>query len=402
MKSPGRTPKSSRRPKGLGSVYPYGDGYRGYVTIAGRRIYRFGTRMKEVEDALLAARLEYKETGRPPEQTRGRSKRSATHAAMNFEAFAENWIQRHSIRIRPSTEIEYRRLLTNHINPVIGAIPLTSIRFSDVDDVIVCGLRKGLARGTLAHLKTLMNLVMKAAWNEGLITDNPVPRVELPPAPASKVEAMPLEAIEPILAAAKQRSWSEYARRYIAMHYGLRRGEIVALTWRDLNRETKELSIEHSITRDFTGEVIGETKTPKGRRTLMIGDELIEILDEVQKEQETARLRFLSKGGRRFNPDGLIFTTRTGKKITKGSDLRSWDLTRKAAGYPNVRLHDARHMVASEMVAHGTDIASVSGLLGHADSGFTLRRYVHRSAGDAGDAGAVIAHRAGRDRSPGS
>lgn len=394
--------KNSRRPKGLGSVYPYGDGYRGYVTIEGRRIYRFGSRIREVEDALLAARLEHMQTGRLPEQAGKQPKGPSAHAVINFETFAESWIKRHSVRIRPSTEIEYRRLLAIHINPVIGAVPLESVRYSDVDDVIVCGLRKGLARGTLAHLKTLMNLVMKAAWNEGLITDNPVPRVELPPAPASKIEAMPLEAIEPILAAAKQRSWSEYARRYIAMHYGLRRGEIVALTWRDLNRETKEVSIEHTITRDFTGEVIGETKTPKGRRTLSIGDELIEILDEVQEEQEAARSRFLAKGGRRFNPDGLIFTTRTGNKITKGSDLRSWDLTRKAAGYPNVRLHDARHMVASEMVAHGTDIASVSGLLGHADPGFTLRRYVHRSAGDAGDAGAVMAQRAGRERSPGS
>ena len=393
---PAKTTRTrSRRSKGQGSVYPYGDGFRGYVTIRGTRIYRFGKRIRDVEDALLAARLEYKATGRLPESTRGHSPKPRTHAEMSFAAFAANWIDRHSVRIRASTEMEYRRLLKNHINPVIGALALTRIRFSDIDDVVVRGIQRGLARGTLGHLKTLMNQVFKAAWNEGLVSENPVPRVQLPPATPSEIDSMPLDAVEPILIAA-QRSWSEYGRRFIAMHYGLRRGEILALKWRGVDRDAKQLRVEESVTRGFNGEVVGETKSAKGRRTLRIGDELIDILDKVRQEQDIQRTRFEVKGGRDFNSAGLIFTTRTGRRITKGSDWRSWDITRTAAGYPDVRLHDARHMVASEMVAHGVDIASVSGLMGHQDSGFTLRRYVHRSAADAGDAGAVIASRSGR------
>jgi len=158
----------------------------------------------------------------------------------------------------------------------------------------------------------------------------------------------------------------------VAVTTGLRRGELVALYWDDVDLEKGILQVRHNLTWVYgMGYVVGEPKSKKGRRKIALPDVVMAALKEHKVKQEQARIEM----GEKWRGYGLIFSNVYGGYFNPG---RVWTLFKqllKRAGLPDVRFHDLRHGVATVLLAAKMDLKAVSELLGHSSVAITVDIY---------------------------
>ena len=148
---------------------------------------------------------------------------------------------------------------------------------------------------------------------------------------------------------------------------GLRRGELLALLWTDLDVENMTISVSKQVNR-INGElVVSQPKTSNSIRKLAIPQRAVELLVEERAKHPHSPYLFVSpKTGTMFDPDSFRHTH---EKILK------------AISAEHIRFHDLRHTFATLSLKYGVDIKTLSGALGHYDAGFTLSTYTHATEG---------------------
>ena len=170
----------------------------------------------------------------------------------------------------------------------------------------------------------------------------------------------------------------------LAVHTGMRRGELLGLTWSDVDLKNASVSVRRTLTRTDNGKrvVLGEPKTKKSRRTIRLTPQAVETLRSHLERQ----LQDMEILGDRYQDQGLVFTTNTGTPINP-SNLRQRNFAPllKQAGLPHIRFHDLRHTCATLLLSRGVHPKFVQELLGHATIAITLDTYSHvmPSMGDA-------------------
>ena len=147
---------------------------------------------------------------------------------------------------------------------------------------------------------------------------------------------------------------------------GLRRGELLALQWTDLDVENRTLSITKQVNR-INGElVVSPPKTRNSIRTLALPQQAVDLLVSEHKKHPTNPYLFPSpKTGTMYDPDAF---------------RRTHDKILKAIGAEHIRFHDLRHTFATLSLKSGVDVKTLSGALGHYSAGFTLNTYTHATA----------------------
>ena len=156
----------------------------------------------------------------------------------------------------------------------------------------------------------------------------------------------------------------------------LRRGELLALQWTDLDVESKTLSITKQVNR-INGElVVSPPKTRNSVRTLALPQQAVDLLIAEHKKHPRNPYLFPSpKTGTMYDPDAF---------------RRTHDKILKAIGAEHIRFHDLRHTFATLSLKYGVDVKTLSGALGHYDAGFTLSTYTHATEGMKRDAADTI------------
>ena len=150
---------------------------------------------------------------------------------------------------------------------------------------------------------------------------------------------------------------------YLELSTGLRRGELVALLWSDLNLQTNTLTVSKSVSRGKGELVVTEPKTENSVREIYLSDEAIRLLVEDRKNHPFSPYMFPSpKTGGMWFPDSVV-------------NLHAKIL--KDAGLEHLRFHDLRPTFATMALQNGVDVKTVSSMLGHYDAGFTLSGYAH-------------------------
>ena len=148
---------------------------------------------------------------------------------------------------------------------------------------------------------------------------------------------------------------------------GLRRGELLALRWEDLDVQNRTLSINKSVARQNGKLVISTPKTPNSIRTVLLPEDTVKLLVE-EHEKHPA------------NPY-LFPSPRTGETWDADGFRRLHDRIIKEIGAEHVRFHDMRHTFATLSLKSGVDVRTLSETLGHFSAGFTLSTYVHSTPG---------------------
>ena len=289
-----------------------------------------------------------------------------------YEVYAEP-------RIRPNTKAYYTNYIENHIIPGIGDVPLdklTTIQIQRFYNNLQKSGRvqrknfpelkdKSLSPRVVRGVHTLLHNCLEQAVAERLILTNPAQGCKLPQLEKKEMKILPQEKIGMYLAEAERRGL--LAAFYLELTTGLRRGELLALLWTDLDVENMTISVSKQVNR-INGElVVSQPKTPNSIRKLAIPQRAVELLVEEHAKHPHSPYLFVSpKTGTMFDPDSFRHTH---EKILK------------AIGAEHIRFHDLRHTFATLSLKYGVDVKTLSGALGHYDAGFTLSTYTHATEG---------------------
>jgi integrase len=282
--------------------------------------------------------------------------------------------------VRRSTYDRDTYLVNKHIKPILGGLKLKKLNSAHVQHFYRDRLDAGLSASTVHKMHDILRRSLAQAAKCHLVPRN-VADVVKPPRPAPK-EICTLSADETrklLEAAVGDRLEALYV---LAVHTGMRQGELLALRWQDVDIEYAVVSIRRSLTRNGGKVVFGEPKTKKSRRSICLTPQAVEALSSHLKRQ----LRDMEILGDCYQDQGLVFATNTGGPINPSNlRRRSFASLLKRAGLPHMRFHDLRHTCASLLLSRGVHPKFVQELLGHATIAITLDTYSHvmPSMGDA-------------------
>jgi integrase len=155
---------------------------------------------------------------------------------------------------------------------------------------------------------------------------------------------------------------------------GLRRGELLALPWSNLDLEAATLRVDRSLEETRAGLRFKAPKTKHGRRTISLPPSAVEALKGYRRYQLELRL---AHGLGRPNADALVFCKPDGSPMSPDGLSKAWRAAVVALQLPRVTFHALRHTHASALIAAGLDVVKISRRLGHADPTVTLRTYAH-------------------------
>ena len=160
----------------------------------------------------------------------------------------------------------------------------------------------------------------------------------------------------------------------IAVGTGMRRGELCAMRWDNVDLDGATIKVERSMEETKAGLRVKAPKSRHGRRTITIPGAATDALRAHRVRQIERRLAL---GAGRLGPDDLVFTMPDGRPLSPDNLSRDWRRTVLAMKLPAVMFHALRHSHASALIAAGLNILAISRRLGHATPAFTLTVYGH-------------------------
>jgi integrase len=299
---------------------------------------------------------------------------SAPSDKLTFAAFVKKWVAALPGTVSPRTAYGYDCLLQRHAVPVIGKIPLTKLRASDVIEVYKVRREKGAAPRSVLHLHRVLFLALKFAERWGDVPRNVAALVDAPKVPRTEMQSLSSEQARQLLrAAAGDR---HEALLTLALATGMRSGEVLGLTWKHVDLEHGAVRVVAALQPTADGLALSQPKTARSRRAIEIDPRVVIALRQHRAAQAMAR-RVAGDGWDAPIPD-LVFTTPTGAPIDGRDLLRSWLRPLLArAGLPPIRFHDLRHSYASIALAEGVHPKVVQEALGHSTIAITLDLYSH-------------------------
>jgi integrase len=274
-------------------------------------------------------------------------------------------------RYKPSAIRGYEQALRDRILPDLGAHRLSDISRADVQGLADRLLSAGLEPSTIRNALMPLRAIYRRAVSRGEVGANPTTGLELPAVRGRRDRIATPDEAAALIAALPEDDRALWAA---ALYGGLRRGELLALRWEDVDLAAGVLRVERAYD-PRAGEYV-EPKSRAGRRRVPIPAALRETLIE-------HRLR----PGR---ADGLVFGR------TADAPFDSWqvksraDKAWKAAGLAPIGLHEARHTFASLMIAAGVNAKALSAYMGHSSVTITLDRYGHLMPGNEDEAAALL------------
>jgi integrase len=300
------------------------------------------------------------------------------------------------------TRERYRALAEQQIIPHFGAIPLQKLRPAQIADwhgtLLKAGGKDGapLSARTVGHAHRVLHAALARAVELEVAGRNVASVVHPPKVAAEEVVILTASQIGDVLAKLAGHRLSPIVA--VALGAGLRRGELCALRWGDVDLDAGSLRVECAMEQTRAGLKVKAPKTRHGRRTINLPAGAVETMRSHRRRQLEQRL-LLGLG--RAGVEDLVFTLPDGSPWGPDYLSRSWRRAVIVLGLPEVGLHSLRHSHASALIAAGVDIMTISRRLGHGSAAFTLATYGHLFANtDAAAARAIDAAMGAGAKSP--
>jgi len=298
--------------------------------------------------------------------------------------YLERWLKDYAWpNLAPRTAEGYESIIHRHLIPSLGSMTLTLLKPEHLQRYYSEKLAGGRCDGkgalnptTVSHHHTCLHRALKMALKWGLINRNPADAVTPPRPQRAEIHTMNEDDLYTFLEAAKKTSY--YVLFYEALFTGMRRSELLALRWCDVDLLLCQVYVTRSLHHLRTGEIVFRApKTAKGRRMVSLPPSAALLLQEHRDKQEVQRAML----GIPLKDDDLIFSDLAGKPFLPDTVSHVWSKLVKRAGLEGIRFHDARHTHASLMLKQGAHPKVVQERLGHATISTTLDLYSHVAPG---------------------
>ena len=233
-----------------------------------------------------------------------------------------------------------------------------------------CGKR--LSPLTVSHVHSVLKSALQHAVRKDELLRN-VARNVPAGTPRPKLTE-PLTAVEArqLLQAAEDHRL--HALFDLALHTGLRKGELLGLRWEDLDLDAGTAAIRRTLQRTSTGGLTTlPTKTRTSERRIALPTRCVQSLKLHHEQQDHER----ESAGTTWQQDGHVFTTAQGRPIDPTNLTRAFTTLLRKADLRRIRFHDLRHSTATLLLEQGVELVVIKELLGHAHIGVTATVYAH-------------------------
>ena len=307
---------------------------------------------------------------------------SKTTVADFVQVRVDQWEAAGNITAR--TAQRYRQLLNNQIVPHLGAKPLQKLARLDVEGWHTTLKNEGLAARTIGHAHRVLGKALGDAERDGLVVKNICKMQKAPKVPDS--EMVIVQEVSEFIT--KIEGEALYARAILALSTGMRLGEILAVRDRRLNLDSKVIEVAEALEETKAKGIVFKTpKSKAGRRKITLPDIAVEALREHRRQILETRMKL---GLGKLAPDDLLFCNLHGKPLRPSAVSSDWGELAERIGMPEITFHALRHTHASQLIASGVDIVTISKRLGHAKPSVTLAIYAHMFTTDDRKAAAAI------------
>lgn len=351
---------------------------------------------------------------------------------ITLSAFTERWLDTHASNTLAQTTVEdYKRQLNNWILPYLGNYKMNKITLPIIEDFyqqILGQFKKSSLKccgySTIEKCNNILSSIFRTAVRWNVISNNPCKEACLPKPPATVQIGIKFFTPEQALIflnaldkpyysihkahqrvddTGKSYYVEEYKERhnistmfkvlfYIALFCGLRKGELLALTWNDINMENLTISISKSVAIVKSKQVIKTTKNVSSNRIISFPQYLLPLLKNYKCEQN----QLIHNLGTYYNnPDGYLFTQDNGSimhnstpyhklqkiiqnhNLTVTSDQNLSTKEKESLILPKIPFHGLRHSCATLLNYLGIDYVDIANKLGHSQVSTTMNIYLH-------------------------
>ncbi|MEU0771226.1 site-specific integrase [Streptomyces albogriseolus] len=388
---------SGKRANGEGSIYPYKNGYAAYVWVTkpdGKRArkYAYGKTREEVHEKWLNLHAEAK---RGPVATR--------HPTVG--AFLSYWLD--SVvkpNLAPLSYVSYEGSVRLYIAPHLGSKRLDRLTVRDVREWVTklstvcqcCAQGKDAkrearrrrccavgecceaypSRRVVQAARDALRAALTHAVAEELISKNVASLVKVPKPRRRRIKPWSVAEASQFLTDAAARDDHLFAAWVLVLCLGLRRGEVLGLTWKSVDFERGELYVDHQIQRAGRQILHRETKTEDSDDFLPLPALCLKAL-RMRRAQQIGDRK--AAGELWQNSHDLVFTTKYGTPIEPGNLTRMFALRARRAGLREIPLRNTRHTCSSLLVALKVHPKVAQRILRHSQIAMTMEVYAEAS-----------------------
>ena len=299
--------------------------------------------------------------------------------------FLGEWLRDYvELNCSPRTKASYEMIVRRHLIPELGSIPLSQLEPRHLQAFYSRQRERGRVDGkgqlspqTVRYCHSLLAEALGYAVKMGLLSRNVAQATEAPRADNKVMPTLAPEAVPRFLEAAQESPY--YTLFYLLLHTGLRRGEALALRWKNVDLGLASLGVSAYLSVTETAYKLGgtciikEPKTSKSRRRIALSPSLGLVLRQHRSAQEVQRALL----GKPLTDEDFVFAHPDGTLLDPSTVSHTFNKIIRKAGLPHIRLHDLRHTHASLLLQAGVHIKVVQERLGHSSIRVTLDTYSH-------------------------
>ncbi len=307
----------------------------------------------------------------------------------------ERWLPARKTQLGETTFSSYRRNIELHVVPYLGSMPLQRLVPEDLDTLYAQLLTNGrrnleggaLSPKTVRNVHAVLRKALADAQRKGTVARNVAELADAPKLSRraqSKMQVWNADELRRFLQAIETHAL--YTAFYIKANTGMRRGEVLGLTWKNIDFETARLSVTQAVTAPDYRKKVSDVKTAHSRRTIDLDPRTLAVLRAWRKRQLEQHLQ----SGIRSDDSCFVFAQHDGEPLHPDFFSQTFERLLSKMDLPRIRLHDLRHTHATLLIQAGVPIKVVSERLGHASPAFTMTVYQHVLPGMQADAAATF------------
>jgi integrase len=285
------------------------------------------------------------------------------HSKGTTGSYLEHWLKFVApTQIRDTTLQLYTSIIRTHLIPRLGNIPLTQLKPDHIRTMLTAMKKSEVGDRTAQQARNILSAALRDAMAEGTLHRNVARLVPAPKYESKERKHWTKEQVAQFFEAAKPHRY--YVTFLLLLSYGLRRGEVLGLSLKNLDFENGLIKIRQTLQLINGKVVIGPLKTKASKRDLpmlpFIKAALLECLRTAEQYD-----------------DGLLFHTSAGKPVCPTSLIKMFKRLARQAGLPPISVHEARHTAATLLYRAWRNPKDVSTIMGHEETQITENIYVH-------------------------